>query len=300
MATKADTPILTAQEPNDSKYTATSDMNSKTDSANDISGETARGKLQNINNADVSEDGKLEEAATVEEDKPEAPPGIQTSERSHDSRVAEIARSFTSEELYQIYLQKLERDRDTITQKIGKAPQLARNFIDFLSSIESRLMEVEQKVNVEEKEPEEILPDGGLNSSKSTPSVQFYEYNREQELDSRARKTRTDLRRVQGSFRCEDDRRSCLRVLYRWKPSAGETVSNPSPGSIGVCAIWMNSGMLARWFRVKMNLGPGDAVEIVEPFRPLIKQFAEFKAHFSMFLKTYGWVIDPVQACLKC
>jgi hypothetical protein len=209
---------------------------------------------------------------------------------SHDENVID-ASMLDDQELFRAFVLKIERDRneaerddpDSDEEKEMKGPSLVKSFVDYVHDLETRMKKVEAKLNIKSKE--------AINVVKTHVSAFKFEtrfYNIMDDLDEYG-DFKEERESTSNTFRSQTDSRHFIRVAYTWKedavaqPDLENLLSLPDSQDINIFALRISSVPISKFLReiYGTQVERLDLVELISPFRILIRHYSQFRDHLS-------------------
>lgn len=198
----------------------------------------------------------------------------------------DVAAIFSSAELYDIYVQKLQNLRETkdpasTLDDQGKPKVLVRSLIDYLSSYEDRMKTVEDKLGIA-KEPE--IPKQG-NVESDIAGTKFYNVKDHVGASMYATDDAEDEWNVAGAFCSTIDTNHRIRALFRWKNKSNDIAADiqrpPDPKSVEIVELRIKSKPVAAFFQKELDydISNDGLIHIVKPFRCLITKADLIRQH---------------------
>ncbi|KAI1505354.1 hypothetical protein F5X99DRAFT_369089 [Biscogniauxia marginata] len=191
------------------------------------------------------------------------------------------ASRLTKEELFQAYVQKLEREQATVGKRAEKkGPKLVESFVDYVHGLESRIEDLESKLRLKQKSKDDMQ-----NYKKELPppddefTVRFFHMAEEVLPNGRFK----SQERMANTFRSVVAPSHFIRILYRWRrnPPISQPKNDdpPDPSDIEVVGIRIQSMVLVQMlFNSKQaGLMLDGIVELYRPFRFIIRDLAEIQ-----------------------
>lgn len=195
---------------------------------------------------------------------------------------------FTSAELYDIYVHKLQQLRETgepahIVNEQGKPKVLVRTLIDYLNSYEERMKSVEDKVGIEPKSEK-------LAKSNAGPDVagtRFYDVDDQAQAAVDTPDDTEDGWNVPGAFISNVDTNNRIRALFKWKNKpqnqAADTQISPDPKSVDILELRIKSKSVADFFQKEFDydISKDGLIHLAKPFRCLITKVDLIRQHVN-------------------
>lgn len=197
------------------------------------------------------------------------------------SRADEIS----ANQLFEIYSRKLEVEdgkRQKKKKKVEKAPQLVKNFADYLRTLESRIGQLESKLAKKGDHPgdeEGIIPPPPP-PPPSDASIETAFYNSANFANIDFIDQCSDLSwQYTGTFTSEVDRIHFLRVLYKADGGQKKQPGIPPAGDVEVLALRLNSSPVAAFLEMLTSdkLSRFGLMLMVKPFRVLVRHVSDIK-----------------------
>lgn len=209
----------------------------------------------------------------------------------------DVADSFSSEEIYDLWATKLQKyaeshDKAHVNQR---TPRLARSFIDYVGTVDSRLQKIESRMAITSTETNK--PD---DAQEGEHSVQTRFYNASAQAHYRSGGIEDDEPgwNVKGSFLSEVDTKHCLRVQFNWvQDHTTGTESHhedepPDPQSIEISEIRINSDPITAFLAKQLDyeVHKDNTVRLKRPFRSLIRKVDSIKKQLSILENQYRYL----------
>ncbi|KAH7303069.1 hypothetical protein B0I35DRAFT_447306 [Stachybotrys elegans] len=253
-----------------------------------------RAKLLKKNKYDGGED--TDSGASSEDDLKETP--------HYREFMIEESAHLNTNILYQAYITRLEKNRAVPAhgeqeKKSSKAPTMVRGVIDYVRTLEERIQKLEA-AEMERLRKGKRTDDDEINVfNEPNPTnewgdllleVKFFHAEGEFNNDGG---WQDNLHR-KGSYQCNLDPKSLIRVLYNWAEGAESKRLNngqrPDPDDIDILALGIMSEPIAGFFKNRLGLeaDKSNLVRIGKPFRPLIRNLKPLKEHLAKLEMDFG------------
>lgn len=195
---------------------------------------------------------------------------------------------FTTAELYEIYVRKLQKLRDIGDPSItlgeqGNPKLLVRSLVDYLSSYEERMKSVEDKLGIEPKPEKPAKSSVGPDVS----GTKFYDVDDPTHAAIDAPDETEDEWNVPGAFSSTVDTSHRIRALFKWKNKpngeAADSQLPPDPKSVDILELRIKSKSVADFFQKELDydISKDGLIHLVKPFRCLIKKVDMIRQHIN-------------------
>ncbi|KAL1867904.1 hypothetical protein Daus18300_006179 [Diaporthe australafricana] len=202
------------------------------------------------------------------------------------SRIQEdSAAYFSSAELYDVYVQKLQKLRElgdpanTLSEQ-GKPKVLVRSLVDYLSSYEERIKSIEDKLGIELKHETPAKN----NIGPDVAGIKFYDVDDPVHAAIDAPDETEDEWNVSGAFNSTVDTNHRIRALFKWKNKPNSDVQPPpDPKSVEVLELRIKSKSVADFFQKELDndISKDGMIHLAKPFRCLIKNIDLIRQHIN-------------------
>lgn len=241
---------------------------------------------------------------------------VSTASSTSDSEAdVKKAGRLTHASLFEAYARKLGHRpgpelKRSLRTRGRKGPRLIAGFVDYVHSLETRIHSLESQLD--KRKPEDDDDDDKANASDEEPatpasglSTRFFHIDNE--LDATGR-FKLDRDESPNTYRSSVAPQHFIRALYRWKSEksaeTAQSIGNdemPNPRDVEVVGIRIDSVPVANFFRrtthfyaTRYNL-----TELFKPFRSIIRNLAEFRAHLAKLESDSRLVFSFLEICMS-
>ncbi|KAI1760959.1 hypothetical protein GGR53DRAFT_525556 [Hypoxylon sp. FL1150] len=195
--------------------------------------------------------------------------------------------------LFEAYARKLgHKPRPNLTKSLrtrgNRGPRLITSFVDYVHSLETRINSLEEQQDKgKDDNSQPGISEDEPTASSSVLSIKFFHFDEEVDATGRFKQDRDDM---PDTYRSSVTRRHFIRAVYRWKNEkikgttrAASDGEIPDPRDIEVVGIRIYSRHVYELFErtTQYYNAACPMIELFKPFRGIIRNIAEFRAHLS-------------------